>query len=346
MISLLFGIGFGVIVFSLFYALATYLVAFFSNSCIGLIKIFGKVGRRHKNGEKFTWNKDKFSIIPRILIIFDLEEHGKVKKIRLTIGFLILLLGIIYTFVIMYFFWGIPKFVPKLLCYSAIYSVTCIIYSNIILIYSYIKGDELQEFTWSQKLKIKNGATFEQLNMSIPEGMFEKSSKDAQVGYLYLCFSRSLWMKNFSALNNIVRQLDVALRKHGEKSEYSYDVLTVGGYYDILFYSTYVNPNQSHAVRIYNMIKQTLEADMDPDGRRVLAYYQFYIMNQPQLASITLNQAIEAVYNADTTIFSQAELNLERRLIEELQDNMTRVLNPGTFTKPVIENTFDDAPII
>ena len=153
-------------------------------------------------------------------------------------------------------------------------------------------------------------------------------------------------MRNFNALNGIVRQLDLALRKHGPNSDYIETTLDVYGYYDILFYSSYVNQNHNHAVRIYNLIKPTLDADKDANGRRVKAYYEFYVMNQSQQASITLNQAIEALRDIDTVINTKAEIDLERRLIEELQDNMTRIMNPGGFGRPVIENTFDDAPLL
>lgn len=348
MIAFFIGLILGLVVMSITISLSAVVVSLFTDSYISIARVFGKTGRRSSPDQKFTWNSDKFVLLPSFYLQLGIDEEtdSKYKKVTLAMDLLLMFLNFLYAFVILYFFWKNPKFGARILRSSAEYAAIVGILTVIMRIYrTFIKGQDLASFSRSQVLKLKNGATFEQLDMSIPDGMFDKATRQEKVFYLYLCFSKALWMKNFSALNNLVRQMDLAVRKHGTNSEYAYETLIMGGYYHILFYSSYVNPNPSHAARIYNLIKPAIEADMDANGRRTLAYYQFYILNQPQLASITLNQAIEALQTPDMNRITQAELNLEKRLIEELQDNMTRILNPGTFTKPVIENTFDDAPI-
>lgn len=334
-------------------ALGTSLIALFSSAWVGTIRIFGKTGRKKKEDSSYTWSNDKFVFLPVFVLNMDLQDDidSKMKKLNMSMYLVLLFLSSIYAFVILYFFWMNPQFGPTILRASAWMVLINAVLSFFKHLYTvFIKGEDLASFTRNKMMSIKNGSTFEQLDMSIPDGMFEKGSRKDKVLYLHLCYCKALWMKNFTALNNLVRQMDLALRKHGANTEYTYDTMSVFGYYDILFYSSYVNHNAAHAVRIYNIFKPRLEADMDPNGRRVLAYYQFYVQKQAQEASITLNQAIEALHKAemdpDRNDVTQAEIDLERRLIEELQDNMTRVLNPGTFTRPVIENTFDDAPLI
>jgi hypothetical protein len=353
MIATFIGIWLGVIVEGVFMAIGPAIVALFSNSWIGTIRVFGKAGRRKKDEDHYTWSKDKFTLLPILVLNMDMDEGIDAKYKRLTIAMYLvnLVLAGIYSFFILYFFWKNPRFGPRILRNSAIMVLGTGIISLIRQLYiTFIKGEDLASFTRSKYLALMSGATYEQMDMSIPDGMYEKGSRKDKVLYLHICYQKALWMKNFAALNNLVRQLDLALRKHGANSEYTYDTLSNFGYYDILFYSTYVNHNASHAVRIYNLIKPTLEADMDPNGRRVLAYYQFYVLKQAQMASITLNQAIDGLHNWDIGMdgnqTTKAEIEVERRLIEELQNNMTQALNPGTFTKPVIENTLDDIPLI
>ena len=353
MFATMFGIGLGFIVEGIFMAIGPAVVALFSNSWIGTIRIFGKAGRKKKGEDHYTWSNDKFTLLPLLVLNMDLEEgiDSKFKRLNIAMYLVNILLAGLYAFVILYFFWKNPRFGPRILRESAWIVLGTGILSLIRQLYvMYIKGEDLASFTRTKILALMSGATLEQMDMSIPDGMFEKGSRKDKVLYLHICYLKALWMKNFAALNNLVRQMDIALRKHGANSEYTYDTMSNFGYYDILFYSTYVNHNASHAIRIYNLIKPTLEADMDPNGRRVLAYYQFYVLKQAQEASITLNQAIDGLHDWDIGIdgnqTTKAEMEVERRLIEELQNNMTQAMNPGTFTKPVIENTLDDIPLI
>ncbi|MBR6402499.1 MAG: hypothetical protein IKS48_03865 [Eubacterium sp.] len=79
------------------------------------------------------------------------------------------------------------------------------------------------------------------------------------------------------------------------------------------------NPN--NAMKFYEKIRPILETDMDLNGRRVLAYFQYYVLKRPDLAEITLAQADKAEENVKA-VLSKTEQKYEQKLIEELRENM------------------------
>ncbi len=348
-VALVLGTILGILVTSAVIVVSSLLTAKLTGAWISQIRIFGKTGKKGRTDENREWHKDKFVLLPVVILNATMEGDFRedLKKMNIVNAILTFAMAGIYAFVGIFLTWKNTAFVASMFKYSAIFAVIEIVLSCLKMIVSKIKkGNSLGNFCLDRFEELKNGLSLEQLNMSVPDTMLDKADQHSKIFYYHMCYTKSLWMRNFNALNGIVRQLDLALRKHGPNSDYIETTLDVYGYYDILFYSSYVNQNHNHAIRIYNLIKPKLDADKDANGRRVKAYYEFYVLNQSQQASITLNQAIEALRDVDTVVTTKAEIDLERRLIEELQDNMTRIMNPGGFGHPVIENTFDDEPLL
>lgn len=348
-VALVLGTILGILVMDAVIFVSSILTAKLTGAWISTIRIFGKTGKKGRTDENREWYKDRFVLFPVIILHATMEGDVRenLKKMNAVNAIILYAMSGIYAFVGIFLTWKNTAFVATMFKYSAIFIVIVIVLSCFKMIINSIKkGNSLGDFCRDRIVELKNGLHLEQLNMSVSDAMLDKADQHSKVLYYHICYSKSLWMRNFNALNGIVRQLDLALRKHGPNSDYIETTLDVIGYYDILFYSSYVNQNHNHAMRIYNLIKPKLDADKDVNGRRVKAYYEFYVLNQSQQASITLNQAIEALRDVDTVITTKAEIDLERRLIEELQDNMTRIMNPGGFGHPVIENTFDDEPLL
>lgn len=343
------GLWFGAIVVGIILAVASVITAEISGAWISSVRIFGKNGQKNSRDASRIWHRDKFVFLPKVILQVSPEEGyaEEIKRMNTIMNLLTFMLLGIYAFVFLFLTWREYSFWATCLKYSAFFAVveTVILFIKFIN-YKLSKGYQLETICQERLNELKNGAAFENLNMSVPDGVIEKADRKGKIFYYHLCFCKSLVNKNYTALNGIVRQIDAALRKKGPNSGYVDERLCSIGYYDILFYSTYINPNPGHAQRIYYFIRTILEADMDVNGRRVLAYYQFYIQKQFQAASITVNQAVNALQTIDPEIFTQAELNLERSLLEELQDNMTRVISPDSFARPIIENTYDDIPLI
>ena len=343
------GLWFGAIVVGIILAVASVITAEISGAWISSVRIFGKNGQKNSRDASRIWHRDKFVFLPKVILQVSPEEGyaEEIKRMNTIMNLLTFMLLGIYAFVFLFLTWREYSFWATCLKYSAFFAVveTVILFIKFIN-YKLSKGYQLETICQERLNELRNGAPLENLDMSIPDGVIDKADRKGKVFYYHLCFSKSLINRNYTALNGIVRQIDAALRKNGPKSEYVDERLCSIGFYDILFYSSYINPNPKHAQRIYNFIRPTIEADMDVNGRRVLAYYQFYILKQAQAAAITLSQASQSLQNVDTEIFVPAEINLERRLLEELQNNMTRIISPGSFTRPIIENTYDDVPLI
>ena len=343
------GILMGLIIAGIMLALASVITAKLFGAWVSTIRIFGKTGQKDKRDADRIWHRDTFVLTPKVILRVSPggDYADELKKMNTTLNLISFMILSIYAFIFLFLTWRQYSFGATILKYSALF----VAIETVLLIIKFArfnlrKGSQLEMFCQERLNELRNGAPLENLNMSIPDGVIDKADRKGKVFYYHLCFSKSLINRNYTALNGIVRQIDAALRKNGPKSEYVDERLCSIGYYDILFYSSYINPNPRHAQRIYNFIRPTIEADMDVNGRRVLAYYQFYILKQAQAAAITLSQASQSLQNVDTEVFVPAEINLERRLLEELQNNMTRIISPGSFTRPIIENTYDDVPLI
>ncbi len=349
MLAAFFSVIVGFFLLFWFFTLSMFMTTWFTGAYVCTFRLFTKLGKKRTAEEKITWHRDKFTIIPIVELGHDYDSLSEGEKGRITAISLVifgLIIGI-YTFLICFFMWGDQRFLQRVLLLSALYvSVAYVAYLIRRIINEIRLKNGLGSFCREKIKELKDGAAIEQIDLKVSDAVRKKASRFDKCLYLDLCGMKALWNKDFDSLNSIVREQDRNLRKRGPNSDFVYENMLMGGYYLILFYSTYVNPNYNNAVRIYNFIRPALEADMDPNGRRVLAYYQFYIMKQPEVAAITLNQAIEAIQTVDRTRFTNAEYNIEKRLIEELQKNMTEALNPGTFTKPVIENTYDEGLLL
>lgn len=349
MLATFFSIIIGFFLAYWFLAISLWLTTLFTGSFIYCFRLFSRTGIRHTEDEKFKWYRDKFTIVPRVQLSHDFESlsEGEMSFINILSMIIYGLVNAVYIILIAYFMWGDQRFLQRVLLYSALYV-------GIVFILVLVRGiinevgskNSLGGFCREKIRQLRSGAAIEQIDLKVSDKLRDKASKAEKCLYLDLCGMKALWNKDFDSLNSIVREMDRSLRRRGPNSDFVYDVMLLNGYYLILFYSTYVNPNYNNAVKIYNFIRPALETDMDPNGRRVLAYYQFYILKQPEVAAITLNQAIEALQTVNRARLTDAEYNLEKRLIEELQNSMTEALNPGTFTKPVIANTYDEGLLL
>ena len=167
--------------------------------------------------------------------------------------------------------------------------------------------------------QMRAGVDFEQLDLPLDYIYNSKTSTAAKQSYMTFCSKKAYALKDYNTLNSVIREMDKSLStSYGSKEDTS-----VGCYYEIIFYSSYVMYNPSNAMKYYEKIKNVLEKDMDINGRRVLAYFQYYVLKRPDLAEISIDQAI----NMDDSVkanLTHAEMKYEKVLIEELKSNMKR----------------------
>ncbi len=142
--------------------------------------------------------------------------------------------------------------------------------------------------------------------------------------HMNMCISKALYSRNIEALHEYMRSLDTMLRGPGG---YNTFVTYTGCYYNLIFYSSYINRNRENATKFYNIIKERLEPDMDPNGRRVMAYYSLYVLNDVRHAKEYISQAEEAISNRNADMYTEAELLLDKMYIDEIKANIDKVEN-------------------
>ena len=266
------------------------------------IRIFNSEGYRINPEKKLEWRRSsKFMLYPVAAyakLPYSAEEEEK--KLAIIVDTIMGILTMVYGILICSMYWGV--------------------------------NNRFQEAV----KQLKNGATFEQLELS-QEGLDNpKIRGNVKCAYLSLCWYKAYSLMNYQAMGMYCKMMDTELKKLGS-GVYPADSLYDGYYGIIIFYSTYINPNYTNAIRFYNIVRKNLETDMEANGRRILAYYQFYVLKRPELAAITISQAEQALDASNDSIMTPAEINLERKLIDELRNNMMKVTNPDQGYQPLIK---------
>lgn len=335
----LLGILIGIEIFQIFYFAVNSLISKMFGQTLVRFRIFSFEGKRTKKDQKLEWSKNnKFVPYPSAFYgKLDLQIHEDEE--RKTVYVILAVLGVVvmtYSAVICTMFWGVNNPSGKLFMGSAFGVIAFLVVFIYAVLNTTSKENKILLDRYDTAIRqLQDGATFEQLVLPL-DGLDNPKIRDnVKCAYLNMCALKDIALRDYNHLSNIVRRLDACLLKMGNGS-YTRDTMYYRFYYPIIFYSTYINPNYSNAIRFYNIIKDSLESDMDANGRRVLAYYQYYIVKRPDLAAVTLGQAEQALENFNGNPITQAEINTERILIEELRNNMTKALNPQEGYQPLI----------
>ena len=161
-----------------------------------------------------------------------------------------------------------------------------------------------------------------------------------RVIHMNMCISKALYTRDFDRLHEYMRSLDTMLRGPGG---YSTFVAYTGCYYHLIFYSSYINRNRENATKFYNIIKERLEPDKDANGRRVLAYYYLYVLNNVNRAKEYIAQAEEALESRNADMYTEGEFLLDQMYIDEIKTNIDKVENPAYVDleqgNPLMDNT-------
>ena len=166
--------------------------------------------------------------------------------------------------------------------------------------------------------QLKEGASYESLDLPLeeirrPEGL--SSERDLQnlfrCALLQLCNAKAFAMNDFTAIKEIVK---LEKEYFPEKFTKAY----LGSCGDIVFFHSYIEKNKDEARKYYSVAADEFEKDMDVNGRRILAYYQYYIQERVELALETLEQAKDELVHADREKFFDASLKMEKQLIDKL----------------------------
>ncbi|MCM1207880.1 MAG: hypothetical protein NC309_03070 [Ruminococcus sp.] len=151
-----------------------------------------------------------------------------------------------------------------------------------------------------------NGKRLEDMELPSHEQLSLKTTKYDLLLYENLRFMQKLSLGLYSELLPIVEFLEGNLTKGYIRSE-------TPTYYTIIFYYSYINRNAEKAVSYFGEAEDDLKHDMDSNGRRVMAYYEYYILGQKESAIKTAMDGLKVI---DKFSICDEERKLERKLLE------------------------------
>ncbi|MBR6403493.1 MAG: hypothetical protein IKS48_08945 [Eubacterium sp.] len=335
------GLLVGLEIFGILQSIVTTIISKMSGMFLMSVGIFSIRGTRTYETEKLKWSrKAQFSITPVVTYGKVSVTAEELRKTTITIESFLGLIVMIYSVFVCSQFWGVRNSSSTFFMSTAFMMIICLIAHARSFIKNFNKENLGLINRYADILdQLRNGATYEQIQVPVIDNN-SKCSGSLKCAFLTLSYNKAFVLKDYANLGKITRMIDTELRTMG-KGSYTTEPTCIGFYYLIIFYSTYINPNYANAIRFYNIVKRDLEADTNTDGLIVKAYYQFYIMKRPEMAAITISKAEQALDDRVNPNLVPAEIDMERKLIEELRNNMTRVISPDYGYKPIISPDYD-----
>ncbi len=301
--------------------------------------LFGKEGGRASRTDSFTWRKCRFSLIPTY--VFGKPRLSSKEDFIYTFTkqiINILLFGGFFLYVMMSFNTGylVKNIMRGMSGGTFMFSIVILLAT----LFGVFTGDNktLYKLNRAELEKLWNGSSFSEINIYPGLAADKSGNKSIRAIQWSLCCYNAMEKGDYNALANYLRQMDEMLKT---PNGYNKFIGYTQCYYHIIFYSSYINLNKANAIKFYDVIKERLESDMDPNGRRVLAYYQYYVLNRPDLAIVSINQAEEALAKrTGSDVFTDAEYRFEKKLIEEIKTHMANDSEAASGENPIIRGNF------
>lgn len=155
---------------------------------------------------------------------------------------------------------------------------------------------------------LKNGYPIEYIDMPQLESMPHKRTPLDENYYQSMRFMQKLYMGNYGELMPIVNWYENHLIMDVQKYQ-------IPSYGNVVFYYSYISQNPDKARVYYDRAREELENDVDANGRRILAYYQLYILKNPAKAREFAQAGLNVL---NVGCLSQIERNLEEKLLNNL----------------------------
>jgi hypothetical protein len=89
----------------------------------------------------------------------------------------------------------------------------------------------------------------------------------------------------------------------------------------LMMYYSYWQLDPQKATKCYEDSKNRIESDLDCNGRRKLAYYHYYVLNDVEGAERILKEGLEAL-NTKSVMFSKCEIEAERKYLLRLEEQI------------------------
>lgn len=330
----------GIILFGYTYLLFTYLIGKAFKCYPYMIKVLEWEGCKRSEKEKRKWVKTgKFRLTPVIAL-----ATGKNKSVReeyilgygpMVVNFLFYFIFVI-TLRIIYgsamnsegigFFSGIVEFGAAISAFVVILALISDCNKD---------NKELMKLLREQRAKLMDGTYYSELDVYEGLAMSGRGAKHLRVAHLNMCINKALDRGDYQILPKYMKHMDELLMT---ANGYNTSMTNYTGcYYNLLFYSSYIFINVQNAFKMYSLIKDRIESDEDPNAKRILAFYQYFIMGRPDLAASSAYRAEKAMENVNMDMYSEAELNLDRKFLRELRNRMASDSKVNSTERPIME---------
>lgn len=145
---------------------------------------------------------------------------------------------------------------------------------------------------------------------------YKDPSKPEIAQYQHFAYLKAVWNFDSHELKQIVSSMEECIPVTYGMREGAYLMTFQGNYYDLLHYYSAINFNKYRAEYIFYTIGKDLKRDKDANGKRTLAYYTFFVLEDSQTAMKLVKEGLELV--PEYPIISQRPL--EERLLRELEE--------------------------
>lgn len=145
---------------------------------------------------------------------------------------------------------------------------------------------------------------------------YKNTSKVEIAQYQHFAYLKAVWNFDSNALHEIVSSMEESIQITYGMREGAYLMTFQGNYYNLLHYYSAINFNKYRAEYIFYTIGKDLKKDKDANGKRTLAYYTFFVLEDSQTAMKLVKEGLELV--PEYPIISQRPL--EERLLRELEE--------------------------
>ena len=175
----------------------------------------------------------------------------------------------------------------------------------------------LSHYRINEIKRLSAGASWEELQLPPYKELGLISPDYEIIPYDCLRFNQLVWLERYEEISELVEEMEAILRKSDVSFEYMKSY--TNAYYDMIFYYSFVRYDKLKAMHFYNIISQDLKNDVDSNGRRVLAYYEYYIRNDEAKARELVDEAWKVI---DKFGYDEAGRDYEAKLLKLLTEKM------------------------
>ena len=128
-------------------------------------------------------------------------------------------------------------------------------------------------------------------------------------------FMQKVWLEQWDELETIVQEYEDILNK--TDTRYGYLKNYISAYSNLIFYYSFVHKSEVKARHFYQVVSKDLANDRDTNGRRVLAYYQYFVNHDVSKARSLIEEGRRLLPKFSIT---QSERDYEEKLLNKLSD--------------------------